>query len=125
MYELGQSYGLALPPMTKLSNPSPLVAKLPSLVAQAPSDEVGRSRFRDRTQHWRAWYKTARWQHIRKAQLEADCYTCRMCKRVTTELVCDHVEPHRGNEAMFWSGPFQSLCHSCHDSRKQAEERHG
>ena len=36
--------------------------------------------------------------------------------------VCDHVNPHRGDEVRFWSGPFQSLCQTCHSSRKQREE---
>jgi len=37
--------------------------------------------------------------------------------------VCDHVTAHRGSEELFWSGPFQSLCFSCHNSKKQREER--
>jgi hypothetical protein len=36
--------------------------------------------------------------------------------------VCDHVTPHRGDVAKFWSGPFQSLCQPCHDREKQRAE---
>lgn len=74
---------------------------------------------------WRAWYKTARWRRIRHEQLSTDPL-CTMCLRdevVTEANVCDHVEPHRGNEDLFWSGPFQSLCEHHHNSTKQREER--
>ncbi|MGF7161273.1 putative kinase [Rhodoligotrophos appendicifer] len=78
----------------------------------------------------RAWYKTARWQKLRWSILVRDLFTCQKsgCGRVETEtsqLVCDHVEPHRGDEALFWNGPFQTLCKACHDRDKQREERLG
>lgn len=74
---------------------------------------------------WRAWYSTARWLRLREAQLSAEPL-CEMCKRdeiITSAEVCDHVTPHRGNEELFWSGPFQSLCAHHHNSVKQREER--
>ncbi len=33
----------------------------------------------------------------------------------------DHVTPHKGDPKMFWEGPFQALCASCH-SKKTVEE---
>jgi hypothetical protein len=42
--------------------------------------------------------------------------------RITAATVCDHVHPHRGDEVLFFSGPFQSLCETCHNSAKQREE---
>jgi hypothetical protein len=51
-----------------------------------------------------------------------------MCERqgkIRLATICDHVEPHRGDEAKFWSGPFQSLCKPHHDSDKQALEKSG
>nr|WP_310012296.1 hypothetical protein [Brucella pseudogrignonensis] len=51
-----------------------------------------------------------------------------MCGKIeadTSQLVCDHVEPHRGNEAAFWAGPFQTLCAHCHNSTKARMERSG
>lgn len=76
---------------------------------------------------YRRWYKTARWQRIRSAQLTAEplCRNCRRLGRITPATVCDHVDPHRGDEAKFWSGPFQSLCKDCHDSPKQKQEATG
>lgn len=71
-------------------------------------------------------YGTARWQQIRQWQLAQEPL-CRMCLEidaVTEANTVDHVTPHRGSEELFWSGPFQSLCPSCHSRHKQREE-HG
>ena len=72
------------------------------------------------------WYNTARWQKLRWSVLVRDLFTCQYCARLvsnTSKLVCDHVDPHRGDEAAFWAGPFQCLCKPCHDSRKKREDR--
>lgn len=39
--------------------------------------------------------------------------------------IADHVERHNGDPALFFSIPLQSLCKTCHDSAKQAEELAG
>lgn len=91
-------------------------------VAQLRRDADDRRRERH---PWRALYKTGRWAAIRAAQLRGDPL-CRMCAAdgiVTVATVCDHIEPHRGDEVKFFAGPFQSLCKWCHDSRKQKAER--
>ena len=75
----------------------------------------------------RPLYGTARWQRISAAQREAEPL-CRMCLArglTVAATVCDHIVPHRGDEAMFWSGPFQSLCKPCHDADKQRIESGG
>lgn len=80
---------------------------------------------RRRKVEWRAWYKTARWLAIRRDQLNAEPL-CRMCAAddlLTSATVCDHVEPHRGDEVRFFAGPFQSLCEGCHNREKQREEQ--
>lgn len=114
--------------MTKLKTIRPLVSELAPRIGCAPGSEAERHRYRDATQPWRAWYKTARWQKLRWSILLRDLFACQTCKRVeadTSKLVCDHVEPHRGDEQKFWSGPFQTLCKDCHDRVKQSEERRG
>ena len=70
------------------------------------------------------WYTTPRWRSIRSQQLSAEplCAYCVKAGRVTQATVCDHVEPHRGDELKFWGEPFQSLCQTCHSSTKQREE---
>lgn len=81
----------------------------------------------DRAKEWNGWYKLSRWRQLRADQLRAEPF-CRMCRhqgRRMIATVCDHVEPHKGNEVKFWNGPFQSLCKSHHDATKQAEEHRG
>ena len=75
----------------------------------------------------KAWYKTARWRNLRLRQLQQHPL-CRMCMdegKVTPAKVCDHIEPHRGDPVLFWSGPFQSLCIQHHNADKQQIENHG
>lgn len=110
--------------------PPRLSAMAPRIGYAAPVDEAERSRQRDGSQAWRRWYKTARWQKLRMDVLVRDLFTCQMpdCRRIDLrpgQLICDHVEPHHGNEASFWAGPFQTLCKTCHDGAKQRAERRG
>lgn len=73
---------------------------------------------------WRKWYKTAAWRARRAQQLSAEplCHLCPPWSRQSA-TVADHVTPHRGDHALFWFGPLQSLCKSCHDTKKQRIER--
>lgn len=76
---------------------------------------------------WDRLYTTRRWRKLRARQL-AKHPLCRMCEaegRVTVATICDHVEPHRGDMAKFWAGPFQSLCKPHHDVTKQSIEKGG
>nr|WP_281492405.1 HNH endonuclease [Wohlfahrtiimonas chitiniclastica] len=54
---------------------------------------------------------------------------CVYCERngiITAANVVDHIEPHRGDQALFWDrNNWQSLCSSCHSSIKQKEENKG
>jgi len=113
---------------SKIKTIKPLVSKLPPRLGYQPGNERERSRHRDVTQPYRGWYKTARWQRLRWKVLVRDLFACQMCGRIdpdTSKLVCDHVEPHRGDREKFWSGPFQTLCVDCHDRHKQIMERRG
>lgn len=111
----------------RLKTVKPLVSKLAPRIGYARDDEAARHRYRDATQPWRAWYKTARWQKLRWSVLVRDLFACQMCKCVeadTSKLVADHRTPHRGDEALFWDASnLQCLCKDCHDRLKQAEER--
>ena len=111
--------------MGKLKTAPPRIGRLAPRVGRVAESEADRSRVRDRSEPWRAWYKTARWQRLRWSVLVRDGFTCAMCGRLegdTSKLVCDHVDPHRGDEAKFWAGPFQTLCKGCHDGEKQRSE---
>jgi hypothetical protein len=75
------------------------------------------------SQH-RHLYNSARWKRLRLAQLQAHPL-CRMHMELgqTVEArVADHIDPHRGDEELFFNGPLQSLCKQCHDAHKQAQE---
>lgn len=88
------------------------------------ADQQGYDRRRRQQVPTRPLYSTARWQAVRAVQLREEPL-CRMClaeDHVTPAVVCDHVTPHRGDVAAFWAGPYQSLCTSCHSSKKQREE---
>ena len=50
--------------------------------------------------------------------------TCRMPGCGAPATVVDHIEPHRGNQALFWNkANWQPLCAPCHNSHKQIQER--
>lgn len=96
---------------------------------QAPKDEAGRTKFRREAAPWRAWYNTARWQRLRWHVLRDDLFTCRICKRIegnTSQLVADHIIPHRGDEVLFYDrANLWCVCKACHDTTCQSiEVRH-
>lgn len=94
---------------------------------QSSAEAITKSRYRDESLHYRKWYKTARWQQLRMEVLTRDLFTCQMCTRSeyrTNLLVCDHIKPHRGHDALFWDmNNLQCLCKPCHDKHKQKEEQ--
>src|SRR5262249_55364201 len=68
-----------------------------------------------------------RWRRLRAHQLDKEPL-CRMCAaegRTTPATVADHIVPHRNQGMPFWRGELQSLCASCHSSRKQFIENRG
>jgi 5-methylcytosine-specific restriction endonuclease McrA len=76
---------------------------------------------------WADFYKTARWQRLRKLQL-ARHPLCKFCLErgiVTAANVVDHVVPHKGDWAAFVTGELQSLCEPCHKSAKRQIELRG
>src|SRR5262245_57330676 len=76
---------------------------------------------------WDRFYKTARWQRLRKLQLRRHPL-CRFCLErgiVTAANVVDHVTPHRGDWNAFVIGELQSLCDPCHKSTKRQIELRG
>ena len=76
---------------------------------------------------WDGFYKTARWQRLRKFQL-MEHPLCKFCLQrgiVTPANVVDHVAPHRGDWTDFITGELQSLCEPCHNSAKRQVELRG
>ena len=79
---------------------------------------------------WQSWYKTKRWQRLRKAQLArhpyCQCPHHRGQDKLATATVVDHITPHKGDTTLFWSTRnLQSMTKQCHDSFKQSQEKGG
>lgn len=67
-----------------------------------------------------------RWKRARLVHLRAHplCVFCERRGRITAATVVDHKVPHRGDERLFWDrNNWQSLCGTCHDGAKQAQDR--
>jgi 5-methylcytosine-specific restriction endonuclease McrA len=65
---------------------------------------------------------------LRLAQLAAHplCCLCAKLGIVRAATVVDHIEPHKGNEELFFAAAnLQSMCKPCHDGAKQELERTG
>jgi 5-methylcytosine-specific restriction endonuclease McrA len=110
--------------MGRLKALAPRLSAAPSRLHRA-TDERFLDRRRLADTETRRLHKTKRWQDLRWSVLVRDQFTCQICRRLegdTSQLVCDHVEPHRGDVERFWAGPFQTLCKACHDGQKQKEE---
>lgn len=114
--------------MGRLKVAPAIIPRLASTIAYLPDDTKERDKFRDQ-QHWRKWYRTARWKKLRWATLLRDHFTCRRCGRLegnTSKLVADHDKPHKGDERLFWDQHnLITLCASCHSGEKQREENRG
>lgn len=74
------------------------------------------------------WYASKAWRRKREVQLAREPQ-CAMCIAMNVfgvlATVADHIVPHRGDRDLFWKGKLQSLCETCHDARKQADEARG
>jgi 5-methylcytosine-specific restriction protein A len=77
---------------------------------------------------YRHLYGTARWQRLRARVLRTQpvCAMCREWGYITPATVCDHIDPKsKLSEQGFFTGPFQSLCATCHNGTKARIEAGG
>jgi 5-methylcytosine-specific restriction enzyme A len=68
---------------------------------------------------------TWRWEKARAAFLARRplCAHCEREHRFTPATVVDHVEPHRGNDELFWDQTnWQPLCKPHHDAKTARED---
>jgi len=70
------------------------------------------------------WYHIARWRHpvwgLRSRALAHSplCVDCRRTGAVVEATEVDHIVPHRGDPALFWSlTNVQTLCRACHQKK--------
>lgn len=109
--------------MGRLTNLRPQLQGLPSRLGRM-TDAQGHSAT---LEPWRKWYSLARWKRLRMQVLERDMFTCQCgCARLegdTSQLVADHIKPHRGDPDLFWDPlNLQTMFKPCHDRLKQREE---
>lgn len=74
-----------------------------------------------------AWQRASK-SHLRRSPLCLYCETGAFDgrPRVTAATLVDHLYPHRGDQALFWTTRlWVSACATCHDGPKQACERRG
>lgn len=73
----------------------------------------------------RALYRSARWRTERAAFLH-DHPLCAECQRngaIRPASVVDHIDPHCGDEAVFWNrNRWQALCASCHGKKTASSD---
>ena len=78
-----------------------------------------------RTSHERGYGMA--WQRARRGFLLSHplCVMCTAEGKTTIAEVVDHIQPHRGDQSLFWDqSNWQSLCKAHHDSDK-ARQEHG
>lgn len=64
---------------------------------------------------------TRAWEKARAEFLRHHPF-CAMC--AAEAALVDHIEPHRGDQALFWNwNNWQALCTPCHSRHKQRQER--
>jgi len=82
---------------------------------------------RRQTKPWRALYDSTRWQSLRRDRLAAHplCDACLAQAHTTPATVVHHKIRHNGDEALFFRGPFESLCKSCHDRLGAEDDSRG
>lgn len=117
--------------MTTLKTVRPRVSTVGSRFASQQHDGKDRDSQRTAAALWRAWYKTARWQALRRLILKRDLYTCQRTGVLLTgkhpapnSPVIDHIKPHRGHPELFWDEKnLMAVSKAFHDAEKQREEQ--
>lgn len=108
--------------MPKLKTLKPQLKTLAPLVRKPLGDRYS-------APDYKRWYWTAKWQRLREKVRIRDNFMCRMCGRVLGargEAHVDHIQPHKGDEALFWAEDnLQTLCAHCHNALKQRAEKSG
>ncbi len=66
------------------------------------------------------------WQMMRKQFLVKRplCAECERSGKLTPATVVDHIQPHRGDQVLFWDERnWQPLCKRCHDRKTRLEDQ--
>jgi 5-methylcytosine-specific restriction endonuclease McrA len=81
----------------------------------------------EEAKQWQWMYSTTRWFRLREQVWVRDMGMCAYCNTLIIGMFhCDHIEPHKGNEALMWNIRNLQLLHPrCHNSLKQSFELNG
>lgn len=117
--------------MARLKTLKPLVGSLPPRVGYLAGDEKARDRQRRICQPWRSWYKTARWERLKRQAHVRDMYICQRSGLLCTGKgndplapVANHKTPHRGDPKLFWDiDNIETVAKFVHDGEIQRQER--
>lgn len=94
---------------------------------------VGRREKRERDRDYASWrnpvaralYRSKRWRTERAAFLHDHplCVECARHDLIQPASVVDHIDPHGGDETVFWDrSRWQALCASCHGRKTAAKD---
>ena len=89
-------------------------------------DQHSKLHINDRASAFERGYNSC-WQKVSKLFLAKHpfCEECERNGKLTLATVVDHVNPHRGDEVLFWSeSNWQPLCKKCHDSKTRTMDQH-
>ena len=73
---------------------------------------------RNISKEYNKWYSCTKWKNARKNYLSENplCVECLRDGTLTPATIVDHIEPHKGNNELFWNrNNWQPLCKKCHD----------
>lgn len=115
----------------KLRHIRPGLPVIGQRLMREPGDRKAFDRTREAEQHWRPWYRTARWQALRLAVFLRDNYTCQRTGIVLggrgnepDAPVAHHKVKHNGDPALFWDeGNVETVAKAWHDGEGQRQER--
>lgn len=68
-------------------------------------------------------YDLQRWRKMRKAFIDTHplCVNFDQCHNVS--VICDHIQPHRGDDALMWCWDnLQAMCKPCHDRKTMTDD---
>jgi 5-methylcytosine-specific restriction enzyme A len=96
-----------------------------AVIGPCPQHDVARGRLeRQAKPAWSSWYHIARWRHpvwgLRTRALAQSplCVLCSRTGNIVEATEVDHIVPHRGDPALFWSLlNVQPLCKRHHDEK--------
>lgn len=87
------------------------------------SNKIYNKHHRDKKRN--AFYQSTRWEQVRNAVVNRDCYTCQVCgNAIDDRKIVDHIVPLRidGSKSLDTSNLW-TLCSRCHNRKTMLENQ--